>query len=77
MFRVVLVLAALLLLWDIGGNLGAGPICYVRPYQNADLNCDGNFDVTDVVLAIKLVLGAGIPPEIDLNGDQCPDLCGG
>lgn len=41
----------------------------------ADLSCDGVVTVADVLLVIQHTLGAGLPPQIDTNGDGCVDAC--
>ena len=43
------------------------------PY--GDLTCDGDVDVIDAVLAIRLAVGLGIHEEMDTDGDGIPDAC--
>lgn len=40
-----------------------------------DLNCNGEVNVTDIQLAIFVALGQPLPAEVDVDGDQCVDLC--
>ena len=40
-----------------------------------DLTCDGDVDVLDAVLAIRLALSLPVPEEMDGDGDGIPDSC--
>ena len=37
------------------------------------LRCAAN--VADVIRSIELVLGLKLAPQLDTNGNQCPDVC--
>ena len=58
-----------------GGLFSEQPDCMKVPVENADLNCDGKVDITDVLLTIKLALGQPLDSTMDTNGDMCPDTC--
>ena len=64
-------------LWDLGGGLGAPPDCLVGGFAAADLNCDAQASVVDTQLIISLVLGAGLSPDLDQDGNFCVDACEG
>jgi len=58
-----------------GGLFSEQPDCMKVPEENADLNCDGTVDITDVLLTIKMALGQQLDSGMDTNGDMCPDTC--
>jgi hypothetical protein len=75
-------------LWSLSGTIGAGtePACLSNAIYGAananldyilgaDVNCDGNNDVSDVQLSIFLALKQKLPSAIDQNQDDCVDLC--
>jgi len=51
------------------------PACVVVDEGEADLNCDGNLDVTDVIFSIQSSLGVPLDETVDTNGNGCPDAC--
>jgi hypothetical protein len=59
-------------------ELGEGdvPECLAGPPSDADLDCDDAVSVVDVLLVVKLALGAGLGPQLDADGDLCADACG-
>lgn len=67
--------AVLTALWGIGGKIGPLPGCLVGPPARADVNCDGNVDIADVLIIINLALGTPLDPVLDANADGCPDKC--
>ncbi|NUN14047.1 MAG: lamin tail domain-containing protein, partial [Myxococcales bacterium] len=65
----------LMTLWVLGGKVAPLPICLKAEVVDADINCDGALNVSDVQLVIQLALGAQLSPLIDGDGDGCADLC--
>lgn len=51
------------------------PTCLGSTPHRADLNCDGQTDVTDVLASIKLSLEIPLSPAVDADGDLCFDSC--
>ena len=51
------------------------PQCAAGPMESSDLDCDGSVTVTDVILTVRAALDVGLSPDIDSDGDGCPDAC--
>lgn len=62
-------------LWQLAGSLGTAPICLNGDPALADVQCDGGTNVADVIILITLALSAPLSPELDGDGDGCPDTC--
>jgi hypothetical protein len=57
------------------GAIGASPTCLgLAPLEVADLNCDGDVDVSDATVAVKLALGSPLG-VLDANSNACADAC--
>lgn len=52
------------------------PLCLAAGISAADINCDESANVSDVHLIVMVALGQPFAPEVDGNGDGCPDSCG-
>ena len=50
----------------------APPDCAVAPL---DHDCNGNVDVSDVLLTIRWALGLPLSPQVDANANGCVDAC--
>lgn len=59
------------------GTPGAGdpPACAAQGASAADLNCDADADVADVLLVIQQALWQGFDPTVDTDQDDCVDTC--
>jgi hypothetical protein len=62
-------------LWYLGGAQGTAPACAATPINQADLNCSGSVDITDVQLSISIALGLGLSNGVDPEGDGCANPC--
>ena len=63
-------------LWSAAGAIeGQEPACLLAPLSAADATCDGEFNVSEVVLLINRALGIPLDLSIDADGDGCPDAC--
>ena len=51
------------------------PACVGTSVLDADPNCDGAHNVTDILLLINYALGFPLSTAIDADGDGCPDAC--
>lgn len=51
------------------------PACLAVPDAQADLNCDSDINVSDLVLGTRFAIGLEISPIIDADGSGCPDSC--
>lgn len=63
---------------SILATLGGGgvPSCLVSGnLDDADLDCDGDVTVTDIILTIQGALGQPLSPELDQNENGCVDAC--
>ncbi len=68
----------LLNLWVLGGLAGDAPGCLgasAPAWRVGDQNCDRAIDVADTMLVIGWVLGLGVSPVLDADGDGCVDAC--
>ena len=41
----------------------------------SDLSCSGETNVVDVLLSLSFALGESLNPEVDGDGNGCPDTC--
>lgn len=62
-------------LWYLNGSTGVQPICLQTSVSDADINCDGNINVSDVQLVILLALKQPLPVALDADADKCVDVC--
>lgn len=62
-------------LWTLAGSVDDPPTCLAGVPDDADVTCDGMITVSDIVLTIERALGNPFAPEVDSNGDGCPDAC--
>lgn len=67
-------------LWELSGPVGPHPRCYytysgLTIYDLGDLNCDGEINVSDILLAIAAALKQPWDEVIDADGDWCHDDC--
>jgi len=53
----------------------AAPACLNTPAENGDIGCDGNPEITDVLLCINLALSIPLNVAADADQDGCPDGC--
>lgn len=51
------------------------PACLAGPPSSADMNCNGELNVVDIVAAIKMVLGDPFPVATDFDQDGWLDAC--
>lgn len=51
------------------------PACLAVTDAQADINCDTDINVSDLVLAVTYAIGLDISPILDADGSQCPDAC--
>ncbi|NUN15706.1 MAG: hypothetical protein HUU55_18935 [Myxococcales bacterium] len=65
----------LLVLSALSGNPDV-PTCLGTALADADLQCDGQLDITDVQLVIGAALKKDLDPGLDTDGNNCPDECG-
>jgi hypothetical protein len=56
-------------------NLTNPPACLAFPFLAADTNCDGNIDVTDLIILVQHAVGTLLDESIDADGNQCADEC--
>jgi hypothetical protein len=56
-------------------NITSPPACLGYAYQAADSNCDGEIDVTDLIIVVQHAVLITLDPGIDADGDACPDAC--
>ncbi|NUN16660.1 MAG: hypothetical protein HUU55_23785 [Myxococcales bacterium] len=60
-----------LVIYELNGKFGAPPTCLGgADFATSDQNCDSTTNVTDIQLGITFVLGTGLDPAIDSNGDD-------
>lgn len=63
-------------LYETGaGGVTELPACLQAPPQAADINCDSNTDVSDVLNVVYYAVGLPLSSAVDGDGDQCPDAC--
>lgn len=62
-------------LWVLSGPIGPSPDCIGIAPLVADVSCDGNINVVDVQLIIKIGIGDTLSTDIDANQNLCPDAC--
>ncbi|NUN12242.1 MAG: CHRD domain-containing protein [Myxococcales bacterium] len=67
--------AILVALWELGGQVGAQPLCLAVPVLLGDTNCDDARNVVDVQIVISYSLKQPLNPTIDADANQCPDAC--
>ncbi|NUN14379.1 MAG: hypothetical protein HUU55_12180 [Myxococcales bacterium] len=67
--------AVVVSLWTLSGSSGTPPSCLKGPPVRADVQCDGNINIVDVIIQINLALQAPLDPALDKDGDLCPDDC--
>jgi hypothetical protein len=53
----------------------APPACLAWPTGAADIDCDGEINVTDMLIIVQLATELPLAPQIDADGDACPDAC--
>ena len=51
------------------------PDCMQISLSAANLNCDEEFNVVDVLMVLGSALGNELDPVLDTDGDGCPDAC--
>jgi hypothetical protein len=65
---------SLTLQWAMQSGQGTKPIC-LSTTTAADLNCDGQIGITDLLLAINISSGTALSVAIDSNGNGIHDQC--
>jgi hypothetical protein len=61
-------------LWQLGGAPTA-PSCLAGPAADADIDCDGEINVSDAQLSVQIVVQMPFDPAVDGDQDGCPDSC--
>jgi hypothetical protein len=51
------------------------PACLGHPISASDIDCDGNINVTDMLVIVQLAVNLPLNPELDGDDDGCPDAC--
>lgn len=67
--------AILTALWMTTGKPGLPPSCLNAPVLAADLDCDNEVNVGDLILIIQMVLENPLSPAVDADQDGCHDSC--
>ena len=63
-------------LYVMAGDLTqASPSCAGENLYRADINCNGEVSVTDVMTVLSLAFGLPMNPLVDGDGNGCPDSC--
>jgi hypothetical protein len=65
----------LVALWTLDANPGSTPTCVQGNPLEADVLCDGEVNVADIVTVIARALGAPLSEVTDADADGCPDNC--
>jgi hypothetical protein len=51
------------------------PACLGHPLAASDIDCDGNINVTDMLVIVQLAVNLPLNEALDGDADGCPDDC--
>jgi hypothetical protein len=68
--------AILTVLWNLSGATSQAPSCLAgAPVTTVDTDCNGQLNVSDVLIIVHFALLGKPPAPLDQNTNGCPDAC--